>query len=138
MPTAASQELTLHLGQELITLVQAAASERQETADQVVADAIRFALQPVRREALRNLKQHIRQQQSETETEVRAHLEARLTDDEQQRLTSLQERSKEQEPTTEDLHERQQLFDRIEAVATEKAAAIWLLSGSAAHPDTGR
>lgn len=138
MPTVASQEFTLHLGHDLVALVQQAASERQETTDQVVADAIRFALQPVRREALRNLKQHTRQQQSETEPEVRAHLEAHLTDEEQQRLTKLQERSKEQEPIAADLHERQQLFDRIEAVATEKAAAIWLLSGYATHPDTDR
>ena len=136
MTTAAPQEFTLHLHDDLIALVQQAASEHQESTDQVVADAIRFALQPVRREALRHLKQHIRRQQSETEPEVRRHLAARLTDEEQQRLTRLQERSKEQEPTADDIRERQQLFDRIEAVATEKAAAIWILSQSATRPDT--
>ena len=138
MTTAAPQKLTLHLNNNLMELVQQAAAELQETPDQVVADAIWFALQPVRREAMQNLKRHLRQQQSETEAEIRAHLGAHLTETEQQRLTNLQQRSKEQEPTAEDLEERQQLFDRIEAVATEKAAALWLLSGNSPQPDAIR
>ena len=136
MTTAIAQEFTLHLNDDLIKLVRQAATERQETPDQVVADALWFALQPIRREALHNLQQHIRQQQFQPEAEIRAHLDAHLTDSEQQRLTKIQERSKEQQPTAEDLYERQQLFDRIEAIATEKAAAIWLLSGNPVRPDT--
>ena len=138
MTTAPPQKLTLHLNHDLIELVQQAATELQETPDQVVADAIWFALQPARREALQNLKRHLRQQQSQTESEIRAHLNAHLTETEQQRLTKLQERSKEQEPTAEDLEERQELFARIEAVATEKAAAMWLLSGNPPQPDAIR
>ena len=138
MTTAVSQKLTVSLNHDLIELVQQAAAEFQETPDQVVADAIWFALQPTRREAMQNLKRHIAQQQSQSKTEIRAHLNAHLTKSEQQRLTKLQERSKEQEPTAEDLKERQELFDRIEAVATEKAAAIWLLSGNSPNFDASR
>lgn len=83
----------------------------------------------VRRAAFQNLAKHVRQLQYQTQAEIRAHLNVRLTREEQERLTRLQERCKEREPTAEDLEERQELFDRIEAVATEKAAALWLLSG---------
>ena len=83
----------------------------------------------IRREAFQNLAKCVRQLQSQTQAELRAHLNVRLTDEEQQRLTRLKERCKEREPTAEDLEERQELFDRIEAVATEAAAVMWLLSG---------
>ena len=83
----------------------------------------------IRREAFQNLAKYVRQLQNQTQAELLAHLNVRLTDEEQQRLTRLQERCKEREPTAEDLEERQELFDRIEAVATEAAAVMWLLSG---------
>lgn len=91
----------------------------------------------LRQQALQSLEKHIRQQQSQTQAEIRAHLDAHLTEEEQERLTRMQERSKEQEPTPEDLEERQEFFARIEAVATEKAAAIWLLLGNSLPMEDG-
>jgi hypothetical protein len=136
MATATTQELTLHLPEDLVEMVRRAAQERRETPDAIVAEALRFSLQPVRQEALRRLKRHIEQQQTQPEPEIRAHLQARLTEAEQERLSWLLERNRNEELTAEERAELQTLFDRIEAVATEKAAAIWLLSGKPPASDT--
>jgi predicted transcriptional regulator len=128
MSTATTQKFTLHLPEELVEALRRAAQERCETPDAIVAEALRFSLQPVRQEALRRLKSHVREQQDQSEPEIRAHLEARLTNGEQERLSQLLERNRTEGLTTEERAEMQALFDRIEAVATEKAAAIWLLS----------
>lgn len=135
MAAATNQELTLHLPSGLIEMVQRAARERQETPDQIVAEAIQFVLQPERQEALRRLKVHIRRQQSQSEAEIRGHLGSSLTGPEQKRLKRLLEHNRNEGLTAEKQTEMQQLFERIEAVATEKAAAIWLLSGKGAEPD---
>jgi len=128
MAAPTTQEFTLHLPEDVIEMLRRAARERRETPDAIVAEALRFSLQPVRQEALRRLKGHIQQQQAQSEPEMRAHLEAHLTRAEQERLSQLLERNRTQPLTAEERTEMQALFDRIEAVATEKAAAIWLLS----------
>ena len=119
-------------------MVRRAARERRETPDAIVAECLRFSLQPVRQEALRRLKDHIRQQEAQSEPEVRAHLDARLTEAEQERLSQLLERNRTEELTAEERTELQALFERIEGVATEKAAAIWLLSGRPPAFDAAR
>jgi hypothetical protein len=129
MAVATTREFTLHLPEDGIEMLRRAAEERRETPDAIVAEALRFSLQPVRQEALRHLKGQVLQQQAQSEPEIRAHLEARLTDAEQERLSQLLERNRSAELTAEEQAEMEALFDRIEAVATEKAAAIWLLSG---------
>src|SRR5438105_4857791 len=70
-------------------------------------------------EALRRLKSHVRQQQAQSEPEIRAHLEARLTGAEKQRLSHLLEQYRVEGLTPEQQAETQALFDPIEAVATE-------------------
>jgi hypothetical protein len=130
MATAPTQEFTFHLPDDLVDLLRRAADEHRETPDVIVTEALRFVLQPMRQEALRRLKDCILEQQAQTEPEIRTHLEVHLTGSEQQRLSELLERNRTEELTTEERGELQALFDRIEAVATEKAAAIWLLSGS--------
>lgn len=132
MATATTREFILHLPEDLIEMLRRAAQERRETPDAIVAEALRFSLQPVRQEALQRLTGQIRKQQAQSELELRAHLEARLTEEEEQRLSQLLERNRTEELTAEERAEMQAFFDRIEAVATEKAAAIWLLSGQ--HP----
>ncbi len=119
-------------------MLQQAASERHETPDQVITDALRFALQPVRQEALRRLQSQIRQQETQSDPEIRGHLEARLTEKQQQRLSELLEKNRTESLTAEEQTEIQTLFDAIEAVATEKAAAIWQLSGRIPSPDAVR
>ena len=136
MATAATQEVTLHLPHTVMEMVRRAASERQESADEIVAEALRFALQPVRQEALGRLKSQVRRQQSQSEPEIRAHLDSRLTEQEQRRLSNLLERNRSEGLTPDEQTEMQRIFDRIEAVATEKAAAIWLLSKKPANPNS--
>jgi len=138
MTAPTTQEFTLHLPEDVIEMLRRAARERSETPDAIVAEALRFSLQPVRQEALRRLKGHIQQQQAQPEPEIHAHLEARLTGAEQERLSQLLERNRTQPLTREEQAEMHALFDRIEAVATEKAAAIWLLSGRPPASDAGR
>ena len=48
----------------------------------------------MRQEALRRLKSSIRQQQSQSEPEIRSHLEARLTKEERRYLSQLLERNR--------------------------------------------
>jgi hypothetical protein len=129
MAATTTQEFTFHLPEDVIEMLRQAARERRETPDAIVAEALRFSLQPLRQEALRRLKGHVREQQAQSEPEIRAHLEARLTEAEQERLSHLLERNRTQPLNSEEQAEMQALFDRIEAVATEKAAALWLLSG---------
>lgn len=138
MAAPTTQEFTLHLPQDVIEMLRNAAQERRETPDAIVAEALRFSLQPVRQEALRRLKSHIQQQQALSEPEIRAHLAASLTDEDQERLSQLLQRNRTEEISTEERMELQELFDRIEAVATEKAAAIWLLSGRPPTSDAAR
>jgi hypothetical protein len=138
MATATTQEFTLQLPKDLIEMVRRAAEERRETPDAIVAEALRFSLQPVRQEALQRLKSQVDQQQAQSEPEIRAHLEARLTSAEQERLSQLLDRNRTEELTSEERTEMQALFDRIEAVATEKAAALWLLSGRPPESDAAR
>jgi hypothetical protein len=129
MAAPTTQEFTLHLPEELIEMLRRAARERRETPDAIVAEALWFSLQPVRQQALQRLRDQIRRQQAQSETEIRANLETHLTGTEQERLSQLLDRNRTQPLTVEEQAELQALFDRIEAVATEKAAAIWLLSG---------
>src|SRR5258708_23902336 len=112
-----------------------ASRKRQETPDQIVAGALRFSLEPVREEALDRLKGRIKQQRSQSEPEIRAYLEAGLTDAEQDRLSLLLERNRNEGLSAEEKTEIQRLFDRIESVATDKAAAIWLISGRTLDAD---
>ncbi len=138
MAAATTREFTLHLPQDVIEMLGRAAAERRQTPDQIVVEALRFSLQPVRQEALRRLQSHIGQQQSQSEPQIRAHLGAALAAEEQERLSRLLERNRTEGLTAEEQAELQGLFDRIEAVATEKAAAIWLLSGRSSEPDATR
>src|SRR5438445_9527894 len=79
MAAPTTQEFTLHLPEDVVELLRRVARERRETPDAIVAEALRFSLQPVRREALQRLKGHIQQQQAQSEPEIRAHLDAHLT-----------------------------------------------------------
>lgn len=138
MAAATRQEVTLRLPEDVIEMLRQAAQERRETPEEIVTEALRFSLQPLRQEALRRLKSQIRQQQAQDEPEIRGHLDARLASAEQERLSQLLERNRSEGLTPEEQAEMQALFDRIEAVATEKAAAVWLLSGGGPESDVPR
>jgi|SRR5579871_2342568 len=134
MATTTTQELTFHLPQDIIELLGKTAEARRESPDRIVEEALRFSLQPMRQEALQRLNTQIRKQQNQSKPEIRAHLESHLTTTEQERLSQLLEHNRAEGLTSEEKAELQQIFDRIEAVATEKAAAIWLLSGKSSEP----
>jgi hypothetical protein len=138
MAAADTQEFTLSLPHDVVEMLRNAAAERGETPDQLVAEALRFSLHPVRQEALQRLKKQLRRQQAQSEAEIRAHLAAGLHSEEEARLSQLLERNRTVGLNAEEQTEMERLFDRIEAVATEKAAAIWLLSGKAPEPDVPR
>lgn len=129
MASVTTKEFTLHLPQDVLEMLRTAVTDRRETPDEIITEALRFSLQPVRQDALRQLKSQIGQQQNLSEIEIRSHLESKLTVMEQERLSQLLESNRAEGLTPKEQNEMQQLFDRIEAVATEKAAAIWLLSG---------
>lgn len=138
MAAVTTQEWTFQLPQEIIEMLRKAAAERKETPDQIVAEALLFSLQPVRQEALRRLNSQIHKQQSQSAIEIQGHLESHLTDSEQKRLSQLLDHNRTKGLNQEEQNEMQQLFDRIEAVATEKAAAIWLLSEKSAEASSMR
>lgn len=124
-----TQEYTLHLPQSVIELLSKAAEEQHESPDEIAAEALWFALDPVRQDALQRLKTQVRKLESKSEPEIRTHLDTKLGEGEQQRLSQLLDRNRAQGLTAEQQAELERLFERIEAVATEKAAAIQLLSG---------
>ena len=136
MTTTTTQEFTLHLPEDVVERLRQVAMERHETTDQIVERALRFSLSPVRQEALRRLQGQVRKQRLQPEADIRLHLESQISTEEQQRLSELLEQNRAAGLTPEEENEMQQLFDRIEAVATEKAAAIWLLSGQPSEVDT--
>ncbi|HLK56278.1 MAG TPA: hypothetical protein VKU00_06925 [Chthonomonadaceae bacterium] len=111
-----------------------ATEARGESPDQIVEEALRFSLQPLRQEALQRLNMQIRKQQNQSGTEIRTYVASHLTTAEQEWLPQLLERNRTEGLTPEQKAEMQQIFDRIEVVATEKAAAIWLLSGKSSEP----
>src|SRR6266487_2749618 len=93
MTAATTQEWTFHLPPDIIEMLRKAATERQETPDQIVAEALRLSLQPVRQEALRRLNTQIQKQKSQSKPEIRAHLESHLNVAEQKRLSQLLDRN---------------------------------------------
>jgi hypothetical protein len=138
MPAAPTQEILLHLPRNVIEMVRTAATDRGESPDEIVAEALQFALQPLRQQALNQLKRQIRRQESQSDSELRSHIDARLAPNEEKRLTRLLERNRMEGLTDEEHTEMQRLLDRIEEAATEKAAAMWLLAGKPAESNIAR
>ena len=135
MTAVTMQEYTLHLPQDVVEMLQRAASLRHETPDEIVAEALRLSLQPLRKKALQNLKAQVLRQSVQGDAQRREHINVQLTAEEQLRLSALLTQNREEGLTDVEQTELQMLYDRIESVATEKAAAIYLLSGK--NADSG-
>ena len=135
MAQATTQEFTLHLPLDVAEMLLRAASERKESPDEIVAELLRFSSSVIRREAFARLKSGIRKQQDKLKPEIKKSLSVTLASSEQYRLTELLEFNRTVELNLQEREEMQRLFDRIEEVATEKASAIWLLSGNPGDPD---
>src|SRR5438128_2066429 len=89
-----TQELVLHLPEDVLELVRHTAAEQFKTPDQLIAEELRFVLQPMHQEAMQRLKNYIQRQQKQTDGEIRKHLDAHLTNKEQQRLSQLLEQNR--------------------------------------------
>ena len=135
MAQATTQEFTLHLPLDVAEMLLRAASERKESPDEIVAELLRFSSSVIRQEAFARLKSGIRKQQHKPKPEIKKSLSVTLASSEQHRLTELLELNRTVELNLQEREEMQRLFDRIEEVATEKASAIWLLSGNPGDPD---
>ncbi len=134
MAGATIHELTLHLPQNVIEMLRQAADERQESPDEIVAEAIQFVLDPLRQEALRRLNKQVLRQRSQSESQIREHLDSHLANEVRERLSQLLEQSRTEGLNAEEHAELERLFEQIEANAIEKAAAIHLLSGKVVGP----
>src|SRR4051812_39395849 len=110
MAVATTHELVLQLPANVIEMIQNTAAERQETAEQIVAEAVQVALQPEYQEALKRLSQQVRKQERQSEAEKRAHLGSTLTSKEQKRLSQLLERNRSDGLSENEQVELQRLF----------------------------
>ena len=135
MAQANTQEFTLHLPLDVAEMLLRVASERKESPDEIVAELLRFSSSSLRQEAFAQLKSGIRKQQNKPKPEIKKSLAVTLASSEQHRLTELLELNNAVGLNSQERQEMQRLFDRIEEVATEKASAIWLLSGKPGDPD---
>src|SRR5437763_232685 len=86
--------------------------QEEESPDAIVAEALWFSLAPLRQEALHRVKNHVRQQQSEADSEIRTHLNAHLTSAEEKLLSELLELNRSEGLTRDQQAELQALYDR--------------------------
>lgn len=120
------QELTLRLPADLVTRLQQTATRRHQPVEQIVAEILGNSLPPLHHSVAPRMRQQIAHLARLSESELRASANAQLPEPEQARLSELLERNREEVLTTEEGEEIERLLDRVEEVATEKAAATWL------------
>lgn len=136
MNTMSSTQLVLHLPEDVIESLKRTANLRHKTLDEIATEALRLSLQPIRQEAMQRLEDQVKQQNSLPAIQQRAMLNARLSSEEQERLTNLLDSNRERNLTDAEQSQLDILYERIEAVATQKAAALLLLSEKATSINT--
>ena len=124
----AMRELTLRLPEEIAELITQTATARSQSPDEVVAEALKVSLQPLAQQATLQLNREITRLQNKTTKELESLLDVGLPDKEQERLSELLQFNRERELSPEEQAELKEFRSKIEAVATRKAATIWLLS----------
>jgi len=133
-----TQVASFELPIDLVEALNEFAIEQHASPDKLVADALRLSLSPFRREAIRRLNAEIAKQAEEKPDCLEKHRAVWLPAPEQERLDDLLEANRKRVLTEGEQHELQRLYDRIEAIATEKAAAIHLQNMKAHAPDRAR
>lgn len=128
MTTIPTTQVVLHLPQDVIEYLTRTAKQRHKTLDEIATEALRISLQPIRQEAIQRLEEQQKHQRALSDTQQYAMLDAHLTSEEQERLAHLLDTNRERHLNDEEQAQLTMLYDRIEAVATQKAAAILLLS----------
>jgi hypothetical protein len=124
----AMRELTVRLPEEIAEMITQTATSRSQSPDEVVAEALRVSLQPLAQQATQQLNREIERLQNKTTKELESLLDVGLPDKEQERLSELLQFNRERELSPEEQAELKEFRRKIEAVATRKAATIWLLS----------
>ncbi len=121
------QDFVIRLPQDVIEMVERTAQERHQSVEEVVAEELRFSLQPLEKTALQNLRTQVKRQQNRTKSELLLQTKRGMKTSQKKRLADLLEKNREVGLSGSEPDELQSLFDQVEAVATEKAAAISLL-----------
>lgn len=117
---------SFQLPTEIVEAVNHFARERRETPDQIVAEALRIALHPLRQEALKRLNAEVVRQRKRAPSSINRSRNARLDSAAEARLADLLDINRERDLSESERIELEGLFDEIEKIATERAAAIHL------------
>lgn len=125
-----AQEITLRLPSASIARLNAAVDLQHASPDSVVAELIENHLPPLKEGGETEFDQRIQEFSMMGEEQLRKCTEAKLTQPEQTRLSQLTAKNKQAALSEQEVQERETLLDRVEAVATTRAAAMWLLQRS--------
>ncbi len=123
-----TQQASFQLPVDIVEALNHFARERHESPDRLVAEALRVALNPLQQQAMQRLNAQVSQQSGQDLKELYQHRNARLPYAVEGRLAELLELKRERDLSESEQFEIQGIFDRIEEVATERAAAIELLN----------
>ena len=124
-----THEITLRLSQALIERLESAAESQHLPVAQVVSEALDITLPPakIRVQAEQRLQAAIENLSRQTAAQWQAHTKVEMTKEEKRQAARLLSASKTRELSAEETAAMQALLERNEAVATERAAALWLL-----------
>ena len=124
------QEITLRLPADVYARLLHTAAFRQQSPEYLAVETLDITLPDAAAQADMQLDREIARLRSLSEEQLQASTQAHLPAKDQQRLADLMEKNIEGELTKAEQAETERLLDKIEAIATERAAALWLLRES--------
>lgn len=124
---ADTQEITLHLSGDAVARLNAAVASRHDSIESVVTELIEKNLPPVKQEDSQELDSQIYELSKLSEEELLIRAEAKLTENEQARLSQLTAKSKHHTLSEQEIQDQEALLDRIAVTATTRVTALWLL-----------
>lgn len=130
MAVSALEKLTLHLPADLYARLRHTAAFRQQSLEAVASEVLDLTLPDAATQADMQLDREIERLRALGKEQIQASTKAQMSSADKLRLSELMEKNKEGKLTKEEEAEIEVLFDHIEAVATERAAALWLLRES--------
>ncbi len=122
-----AQEITLRLPSASIARLNAAVDSQHASPDSVVTELIDNHLPLLKREGETEFDRRVQEFSMLSEEQLQKHIEAKLTQPEQTRLSQLTAKNKQAALSEQEVQERETLLNRVEAVETMRAAAMWLL-----------
>lgn len=121
------QRITLDLQEDSVARLNAATTVQQASLESVLENLIQNHLPPVAREDRTAFDERVEQLSALSRDQLQNYADAKLMEPEQTRLSQLTARSKQGMLSEQDVQEREALLDQVEAVATTRAAATWLV-----------